>query len=189
MNSHASLSALISSHKVSVPSVHETSCPRNFHETSTKLHETPSGFSFLKNRRAKASLITATGVWWRGAVSSSEFVTFLTSVVVCGRKASQSICQTGIAGVLRLRAIKPSLCDRSAKRFAQDDDFVGELEIKLNKADWISRKHTGSFGTGELTAHRSALHVREFQDWRWRIRRHDTDSPEETGQRSACRRA
>jgi hypothetical protein len=23
------------------------------------------------------------------------------------------------------------LCDRSAKRFAQDDDFVGELEIKL----------------------------------------------------------
>jgi hypothetical protein len=32
---------------------------------------------------------------------------------------------TSIAGVLRLRAIKPSVCDRSAKRFAQDDGFVG----------------------------------------------------------------
>jgi hypothetical protein len=35
------------------------------------------------------------------------------------------------AGVLRLRAIKPSVCDRSAKRFAQDDGFVGGLEIQL----------------------------------------------------------
>jgi hypothetical protein len=33
--------------------------------------------------------------------------------------------------VLRLRAIKPSVCDRSAKRFAQDDGFVGGLEIQL----------------------------------------------------------
>jgi hypothetical protein len=32
---------------------------------------------------------------------------------------------TTIAGVLRLRAIKPSVRDRSAKRFAQDDGFVG----------------------------------------------------------------
>jgi hypothetical protein len=37
---------------------------------------------------------------------------------------------TIIAGVLRLRAIKPSVCDRSAKRFAQDDGFVGGLEIQ-----------------------------------------------------------
>ena len=29
-----------------------------------------------------------------------------------------------VAGVLRLRAIKPSLDDRSAGRFAQDDGFV-----------------------------------------------------------------
>jgi len=38
------------------------------------------------------------------------------------------------AEVLRLRAIKPSVCDRSAKRFAQDDGFVGGLkglEIQL----------------------------------------------------------
>jgi hypothetical protein len=38
---------------------------------------------------------------------------------------------TSIAGVLRLRAIKPSVCDRSAKRFAQDDGFVRGLEIQL----------------------------------------------------------
>jgi hypothetical protein len=35
------------------------------------------------------------------------------------------------AEVLRLRAIKLSVCDRSAKRFAQDDGFVGGLEIQL----------------------------------------------------------
>jgi hypothetical protein len=32
---------------------------------------------------------------------------------------------TSIAGVLRLRAISRPLCDRSARRFAQDDGFVG----------------------------------------------------------------
>jgi hypothetical protein len=36
-----------------------------------------------------------------------------------------------MAGVLRLRAIKFSVCDRSAKRFAQDDGFVGGLKIQL----------------------------------------------------------
>jgi hypothetical protein len=36
-----------------------------------------------------------------------------------------------IAEVLRLRAIKPSVCDSSAKRFAQDDGFVRGLEIQL----------------------------------------------------------
>jgi hypothetical protein len=35
---------------------------------------------------------------------------------------------TIIAGVLRLRAISRSLCDRSARRFAQDDGFVGGLK-------------------------------------------------------------
>jgi hypothetical protein len=32
---------------------------------------------------------------------------------------------TIIAGVLRLGAIRRPLCDRSARRFAQDDGFVG----------------------------------------------------------------
>jgi hypothetical protein len=36
-----------------------------------------------------------------------------------------------ILGVLRLRAIKAAICDRSAKRFAQDDGFVRGLEIQL----------------------------------------------------------
>jgi hypothetical protein len=42
---------------------------------------------------------------------------------------------TSIAEVLRLRAIKPIVCDRSAKRFAQDDGFVWGLEIQLESAD------------------------------------------------------
>jgi hypothetical protein len=39
-------------------------------------------------------------------------------------ESSQEHLPTSIAGVLRLRAIKPSVCDRTAKRFAQDDGFV-----------------------------------------------------------------
>ena len=58
-------------------------------------------------------------------------MTFLSSGVVCGRKAPKSLLPTSIAGVLRLRAIKPSVRDISAKRFAQDDGFVGGLEIQL----------------------------------------------------------
>ena len=38
---------------------------------------------------------------------------------------------TSIAGVLRLRAISRPLCDRSARRFAQDDSFVGVKSIRL----------------------------------------------------------
>ena len=54
----------------------------------------------------------------------SEAVTFLISLVVRGRKAPKSICPTSIAGVLRLRAINSLICDRSARRFAQDDAFL-----------------------------------------------------------------
>jgi hypothetical protein len=48
----------------------------------------------------------------------------------CGLRpeSSQEHLATSIAGVLRLRAIKPSVCDRSAKRFAQDDGSVGGLK-------------------------------------------------------------
>jgi hypothetical protein len=45
-------------------------------------------------------------------------------------ESSQEHLPTNIAGVLRLRAIKLSVYDRSAKRFAQDDGFVGGLEIQ-----------------------------------------------------------
>src|ERR1700760_2317109 len=38
-------------------------------------------------------------------------------------ESSQEHLPTSIAGVLRLRGINPSLCDRSARRFAQDDGF------------------------------------------------------------------
>jgi hypothetical protein len=62
---------------------------------------------------------------------SIELVRGCKAGVVCGRKAPKSILPTSIAGVLRLRALKPSVRDRSAKRFAQDDGFVGGLERRL----------------------------------------------------------
>jgi hypothetical protein len=46
-------------------------------------------------------------------------------------ESSQEHLSTSIAGVLRLRAIKLCVYDRSAKGFAQDDGFVGGLEIQL----------------------------------------------------------
>src|ERR1700685_3246784 len=39
-------------------------------------------------------------------------------------ESSQEHLPTSIARVLRLRAIKPSVCEKSAKRFAQDDGFM-----------------------------------------------------------------
>jgi hypothetical protein len=39
-------------------------------------------------------------------------------------ESSERHLPTGIAEVLRLRAISRALCDRSAWRFAQDDGFV-----------------------------------------------------------------
>jgi hypothetical protein len=60
-------------------------------------------------------------------------VTFLIWPVICGWKTRKSICQQASPGfprlcsgqALRLRAISRPLCDRSARRFAQDDGFVG----------------------------------------------------------------
>jgi hypothetical protein len=60
-------------------------------------------------------------------------------------ESSQEHLPTSIAGVprprsgqaLRLRAIKPTVCDRSAKRFAQDDGFVGGL-----KYSWLDMRKT-----------------------------------------------
>jgi hypothetical protein len=54
----------------------------------------------------------------------SEFVTFFIFRCSLRVESSQEHLPTSIAGVLRLRDIKHSVCDRSAKRFAQDDGFV-----------------------------------------------------------------
>jgi hypothetical protein len=55
------------------------------------------------------------------------------SIVLCNSRpeSSRDHLPTTIAGVLRLRAIEPSACDGSAKRFAQDDGMVWGLEIQL----------------------------------------------------------
>src|ERR1700733_9038306 len=68
----------------------------------------------------------------------SEAVTFLISLVVHGRKAPKSICSKSTAGVLRLRAINSLICDRSARRFAQDDAFLKGIEKRL-----VGSKNTG----------------------------------------------
>jgi hypothetical protein len=46
-------------------------------------------------------------------------------------ESSQEHLPASIAEVLRLRATKPSVCDSSAKRFAQDDGSVGGLEMQV----------------------------------------------------------
>jgi hypothetical protein len=46
---------------------------------------------------------------------------------------------TSIAGVLRLRAMSPLFCDRAAKRFAQDDGFVGGLKYSWLDAENMKR--------------------------------------------------
>jgi hypothetical protein len=83
----------------------------------------------------------------------------------CGSRpeSSQEHLPTSIAGVLRLRAIKPSVCDRSAKRFAQDDGFVGGLEIQLvgyaekhEKIERVTGSQDGPFGNAlPPSAHRT----------------------------------
>jgi hypothetical protein len=41
-----------------------------------------------------------------------------------GGKGAKGTSRISTLGVLRLRATKPSVCDRSAKRSAQEDGFV-----------------------------------------------------------------
>jgi hypothetical protein len=53
-----------------------------------------------------------------------ELVIFLISPVVFGVETSEEHLPTSIAGVLRLRAKSRPLCDRFARRFAQDDGFL-----------------------------------------------------------------
>jgi hypothetical protein len=77
----------------------------------------------------------------------SELVTFLIWPVVCGWKAGKSICQQASPGfprlcsgqALRLRAISRPLCDRSARRFAQDDVFVGGEKDPVSYAENTKR--------------------------------------------------
>src|ERR1700733_10274013 len=70
-----------------------------------------------------------------------------------GWKARKSICQQASPGFprlcsgqgLRLRAISRALCDRSARRFAQDDGFVGGEKHPVSYAENTKRsKVTGS---------------------------------------------
>src|ERR1700720_3826266 len=54
-------------------------------------------------------------------------------------ESSEEHLPTSIAGVLRLRAISRALCDRSARRFAQDDGFVGGEKHPVSYAENTKR--------------------------------------------------
>jgi hypothetical protein len=56
-------------------------------------------------------------------VGGCDFFDFACSLWL---ESSEGHLPTSIAGVLRLRAISRPLCDSSARRFAQDDGFVGD---------------------------------------------------------------
>jgi hypothetical protein len=58
-----------------------------------------------------------------GPVGARDFFNLAYSLWV---ESSEKHLTTVIAGVLRLRATSRPFCDRSARRFAQDDGFVGE---------------------------------------------------------------
>jgi hypothetical protein len=76
-----------------------------------------------------------------------------------GRKVLKSMRRLSILGVLRLRAVSPLLSDRSARRFAQDDDSVGELTVR--------RPLCGSRGALQIPPLRSPrISCRGW--WRWR---------------------
>jgi hypothetical protein len=54
-------------------------------------------------------------------------------------ESSEEHLPTSIAGVLRLRAISRPLCNRSARRFAQDDGFVGGEKDPVSYAENTKR--------------------------------------------------
>src|SRR5580658_10362179 len=78
---------------------------------------------------------------------SRQFLLRPASLVVRGWKARKSICQQASPGflrlrsgqALRLRAISRPLCDRSARRFAQDDGFVGGEKHPVGYAENTKR--------------------------------------------------
>jgi hypothetical protein len=87
--------------------------------------------------RSRQAIGLRSGQALHSASLRSEVVDFLSSGEVCGRKAPKSICPTRIAGVPRLRAIKPSVCDRSAKRSLRMTALSGGL-----KYSWLDMQKT-----------------------------------------------
>ena len=72
---------------------------------------------------------------------------FLISLLCLWAESLEEHLPTSIAGVLRLRALNPSLCDGSARRFAQDDDFVvwsrTSLGVRKERKDRKSHRLSG----------------------------------------------
>jgi len=76
-----------------------------------------------------------------------------------GRKGPNSVGTIGVAGVLRLRATRAVSCDKSVRRSAQDDGFVGILTKVERKV--LSTKGCGTkrCGISMIGLHRDKYHV------------------------------
>jgi hypothetical protein len=84
---------------------------------------------------------------WQEIRVRSGFATFYLALQFAAGKLLRASLPRSIAGVLRLRAIKLSVCDRFAKRFAQDDGFVWGLKaagrMQKTRKDRKSQKLSG----------------------------------------------
>jgi hypothetical protein len=106
----------------------------------------------------------------------SELVTSLIWPVVCGWKGRKGICQQTSPGfprlcsgqALRLRAMSRPLCDRSARRFAQDDGLVGG---EIYQRHQVQQEIWGS------VVERSAVSFRLFLFLQAAVHDHGVDCP------------
>ncbi len=113
-------------------------CEYQRKRNSRSLHYAPPDFllrlvalaNFMRSRLAGTAHVAVDECREAGNLGTlrSEVVTFLISFRFWWPESSEERRPTNILGVLRLRAQKPLLSDRSARRFAQDDGFVGVLE-------------------------------------------------------------
>jgi hypothetical protein len=98
----------------------------------------------MNNRRLRSSWMPVERTGGPCATLRSEAVTFDFPHSLWSESLEEHL-PTSMAGVLRLRAVNPSLCDGSTRRFAQDDDFVEWpktwLGVQKTRKD---RKVTGS---------------------------------------------
>jgi hypothetical protein len=93
-----------------------------------------------------------------GTLGGCDFFIFRCSLLL---ESSQEHLPASIAEVLRLRATKPSVCDSSAKRFAQDDGFVGGLEIQVVGYAENTKRSKKSQALG-MTKRRGSLQGKEW---------------------------
>ncbi len=110
-----------------IPSKH----PQNRHpeRSASRIYRIRGGF-MARSRRTSGLLTLAYRSWLfnqRSQRRASDFVPHLMDGYLWPESSEEHLPKN-IAGVLRLRAVAPSLCDRFATRSAQDDGWVRALK-------------------------------------------------------------